>query len=239
MTNPESIRQELKRLQDAYAPQGETATRIRDISIGMIIGPTCVGKSTIIKEVTEIDPEFSNPGGFTTRELRPTDAKSYRRLDGSRKSLSDFLERVKRGEPVQYNVYDTGHIYGSEIQDYPGPYSVLDTQYSAAANLARAGFRSAIPIAIAAHPDQYGRQLASRYPDKAAADFKVRLYEAQKSLEWCLEQGEGIPWVINRPGNAEAAAREIIGLVRGYYEPLTSARTVGERLLKRVLQLNS
>ena len=183
------IKGELIRLQDTYVPAGETAGHISDISIGMIIGATCVGKSTVIRAVTEADPEFSNPGGFTTRQLRAADAKTYRQLDNSPESLAGFLKRVKTGEPVQYNVYDTGHIYGSEVQDYPTPYSVLDTQYKAVDNLRRAGFKAAVPIGVVAHPDQYVYQLRERFgPKLDSDDVQIRLSEAADSLKWLLDQ---------------------------------------------------
>jgi guanylate kinase len=234
----ESIKEELRQLQDVYVPQGATAEHIRDISIGMIIGATCVGKSTIIKKVTEIDHEFSNPGGFTTRQLRPTDAKTYRHLDDSPESLANFLERVRRGEPVQYNIYDTGHTYGSETQDYPTPFSVLDTQYSAVKNLERAGFKSTKPIAVVVNPRQYRRQLRTRFPEKSK-DRTTRLKEGVLSLEWCLEHGDNIAWVINRHDDPESAAFQVIGLTRGYRRQEAGARLVGEKLLSKMKLLDA
>ena len=238
MRTAAQIKHELIELQGTYVPLGETADHIRDISIGLIIGATCVGKSTIIKTVTEIDNEFSNPGGFTTRQLRPSDAKTYRHLENSVESLSGFLDQVKNGEPVQYNVYDTGHIYGSAAQDYPTPFSVLDTQYSAAANLERAGFKKVQPIALVAEPAQYERQFKTRFGGTANEEERmIRLIEGQRSLEYCLEQGEDISWVVNRMGEAQAAAYEVIGLIRGYRRHSTTARIVGERLLKSFSRL--
>jgi len=239
MSTVAQIKRELLNLQDTYVPLGETADHIKDISIAMIIGATCVGKSTIIKTVTELDPDFSNPGGFTTRELRPTDAKSYRQLDNKPESLAGFLEQVKRGGPVQYNVYDTGHIYGSEVRDYTTPFSVLDTQYSAVKNLARAGFESTHPIAIVTPPEQYVSQLKDRFgPNPDKDDMKIRLAEGEKSLVFCLEQEDDVAWVINRSGDAKAAAFEVIGLTRAYRRESTGGRLIGERLLNKIRQLN-
>ena len=238
MSTVARIKHQLIERQTSYVPLGETAEHIRDISIGLIIGATCVGKSTIIKTITDIDKEFSNPGGFTTRQLRPSDAKTYRHLENSAASLEGFLERVKNGEPVQYNVYDTGHIYGSEVQDYPTPFSVLDTQYSAVVNLERAGFKNVQPVALVTEPAQYERQIKTRFGGAANGEERlIRLKEGQKSLEYCLEQGEDISWVVNRIGEAQAAAYEVIGLVRGYRRQSTTAQIVGERLLKRVNEL--
>ncbi|HET7529158.1 MAG TPA: hypothetical protein VFJ84_02950 [Candidatus Saccharimonadales bacterium] len=240
MTQSEVIKAELAARWMAYRPQGETSRHIRDVSIGMIIGPTCVGKSTVIKEVVALDPEFSNPGGFTDRKLRPSDAKSYRQLRTDEESLGEFLEAVKRGEPVQYMVYDTGHIYGSEVRDYQTPFSVLDTVFRSVDNLRNVGFKSTTPIALSADPDQYVRQLRARFGnDFSSEEVTVRLNEAVMSLEWALEQKDDINWVLNRPDEADQAAREVIGLVRGYFEPLKSRRLSGERLLKRIKDIKN
>lgn len=240
MNNLEAVRSELATRWINYHPEGSTARHIRDVSIGMIIGPTCVGKSTVIKEAVALDPEFSNPGGFTTRELRSTDAKTYRQLGTDEESLREFLAAVKRGEPVQYMVYDTGHIYGSESRDYQTPFSVLDTVYKSVENLRGIGFGSTSPIALAVHPDQYLRQLQARFGnDTSSQEVKTRLDEAVASLEWSLDQGNDISWVVNRHNRAQQAGREVIGLVRGYFDPLSSSRLTGERLLKKIKQFKN
>lgn len=224
-------------LQDSYRPAERTAKHISAVTLGMIIGPTCVGKSTIIKEITALDPEFSVPGGFTTRELRSTDPKSYRHMDNNGRSLLNFLQRVKQGEPVQYYTYDTGHIYGSDAEDYPTPFSVLDTMYRSVNNLRQLGFKETAAIALTVSPKQYVRQLHTRFGrDLTSLDVKSRLVEAVKSLEWSLEEGDGVNWVINKHDQTEQTALEVIGIIRNQIKPNLNNRKMGEKLLKFLKQ---
>jgi hypothetical protein len=69
--------------------------------------------------------------------------------------------------------------------------------------------------------------------------MKTRLTEGDRSLSFCLEQGDEIAWVVNRIGQTEAAAYEVIGLTRGYRRQAPDARLIGEKLLNKIRQLSS
>lgn len=81
-------------------------------SVLTITGPTCAGKTTLLRHLVD-HHDFTEIVGLTTRPPRQgeQDGKSYHFL-----SKDDFMARLNRGELVEYTFFD-GVYYGLAPED--------------------------------------------------------------------------------------------------------------------------
>ncbi|MBX4190664.1 hypothetical protein KW794_01110 [Candidatus Saccharibacteria bacterium] len=184
MATVEELVNRLTDLEQNYRPSGEVTEHIKLVSAVLLMGAVGVGKSTVIKHVAELDSEFSNPGGLTTRESRSTDAKTYRHIPHTPQGLTSILDQVEAGDLVQYKVHPSlKNVYGSEASDYTTPFTILDTMASAVDQIRGAGFKKVSEIALVTNPAQYVVQLVQRYGKGIYSwNVKNRLKESEDSL---------------------------------------------------------
>lgn len=232
----EELVRTLRKHSHNYQPNGDIARELSQKTIVPIIGPTAVGKSTVIEEMLRLDDGFSDVSTTTTRPKREGEtAPGWRFLSHDAENLRAIAAKVDAGELVQYAVHPTtGYIYATELQDYPKPFDVIAMLSSAMSDIKKLPFKACKPIALVAQPADWeawfnNRSSAGDNPD----DDAKRLREAQQSVEWLLRHDE-VSWVCNRPGQAAGAAREIINIARGKTDDDSAARHVGEQLLAHI-----
>lgn len=175
----------------------------------MLVGPTAIGKSTVMNEVVTINADFSRVTGFTTRAPRSNDEPGhYRYL-----SVDDVKQIEARGDVVQSAINaGTGDIYGTELVDYSGRYCLKDTLSSAVSDFTKLPFKSHITISLTANPDDWLNWVLDRYPEPSLERTK-RLKEAKQSIEWSLAQPSML-WLVNRPAGVNDSAQSLIQLVK-------------------------
>lgn len=160
-----------------YEPSSETKQKLSKISLGMVIGPTSVGKSFLIDKVTETNERFSNMGTITTRAKRETDPDSYRHVP-----VDDFTAMIESGELVQYAIHPTtGDFYGSDTDSFPTDLVVAPVLVSGRGSFIKAGFKRITPIGIVCPADEWVDRLAVHTDSE---DLIKRLYEARQVLQW-------------------------------------------------------
>ncbi len=182
--------------------------RLKTKTLVMLVGPTAVGKSTIMNEVIRQDTRFARVSGFTTREPRTNDEPGlYRYLD-----KSTVAAMHEAGESLQLAVNPANrHTYGTSIEDYPGAYNMKDTLSSAVDEFRTLPFERHVVISLTVPADMWRTWLVSRYPEPGA-ERRNRLTEAKSSIEWSLSQSNDHAWLINHPGDARMVAAELISL---------------------------
>jgi guanylate kinase len=209
----DSIKSRLKEMEFSYVPGPRAAAAISQVTLINIIGPTGVGKSSVNRQITNIDKDFSVPLGFTTRPPRPDEKlKQYRHVPNTAQGWQSLLDKAEAGELVQYTFHSTSDmIYGTEPQDYMTPYAVLDMQFQFVEKTHSLGFRSVKDIAIVANPNDYERQLNEQERlINNESDMEKRRQEGILCLRWCLEHSEDIAWVHNRYGKGRFFERHLI-----------------------------
>ncbi len=181
---------------------------LQDKTLVMIVGPSAIGKSTLMNEVVRKRADFGRVSGFTTRAPRPNDeAGMYRYF-----SKEEAIQKIEKNELVQYAVFPTtGHIYGSEARDYPAHYNLLDTLANVVDELRELPFENTITISLTARPDQWRNWFLSRYP-QANEEAEKRLKEAKLSIEWSLQDPETY-WLENAPDQVAQTAKKLIDIV--------------------------
>lgn len=206
---------------------------LRSKLLVMIVGPTAVGKSTIMHTVAEMDERFGYVSSFVTRPPRKGEISTYRHITRQEaRQLHDERRTV-----TYFEHPTTGVIYGTTADSYTHEYNLLDTLSGSVGLYRSIPFARSVTISLTADPDEWQVWLDSRFPVPSEERTK-RLREALTSIEWSLSQQDDHAWVVNRPGESSIAARRIIGLaVDPRHE--SSAPPEATMLLERVKSLLS
>jgi len=189
-------------LQLQYRPNAAITSELRTKMLAMLVGPTATGKSYLIHQVAERDPECARVKVFTTRPPRKDDqpdAFVYYAYDDN--TVTAFLDRIHCQEVVQYMVHPTTDmLYGSELDGYPGRYNFLETISNVVTVLRFLPFARTIVIGVVVELEQWKQWFMARYPE-TTPDRTKRLQEAITSLEWLTDPTHAglIRWVINTP----------------------------------------
>lgn len=182
-----------------------------------IVGPTAVGKSSLIDKVCVLDPDFGRVVSFTTRPQRAGEPDaSYRFLPHTQDTLDDIEAKLASGSLVQLAVHPTtGYLYGSEASDYPAKYNMIDMLYSEVEHMRRLPFGYSLTLGVAVESEYWQKWFLARHqanPDQA--DSLKRLDEAYQSLKWSWNDIDTM-WVQNYPDYIEYSAKKIIDMARG------------------------
>jgi guanylate kinase len=230
-------------LQTTYMPNATVAAQLKEKNLVMFVGPASVGKSFLMNRIVERDVDFGRVSVFTTREARPDDEPGmFRNLPHDDTNVTMLLDKIQRGEVVQYAVHPTsGRFYGSEITDYSKSFNMLATLSGIVNNLRRLPFQTTHVIGLAVDPDVWLQRFYERYPEPSSERTK-RLQEAAQSLQWLLDPAhiQEINWVDNTSSNEADAVQAVINAVKfnKRTDPATLriAHSMLERLQKELRQ---
>lgn len=183
-------------------------------SVLVVTGPSGAGKGTLIRLVLEHVSEVEPTVSATTREQRPgeRDGREYIFL-----SLTDFLDRIERGEFLEHVRYVSGHRYGtlrSELERIraAGRIPLLELETEGALRVKHEVPRS-VTIFISARVEELERRLRERATESAGEiDERIALARRQ------LAQADEFDYVVEND-ELERAVSELTELVRGLVAP--------------------
>lgn len=190
----------------SYRPSEQTKQALGEKVLVMVVGPSAVGKSTIIDGVLSIQsPDLCATGGsLTTRQRRHDDPPHYQTADeGVTPAL--FRELALAGELTNYSVVGQ-HVYGSAPESFPARYNFLPTLTDSVADNQRAGFRRTEIVYVLADAMQWHERLTQRIGDER---FHSRLSEALVSLDFAEANRESIHFVDNSDGLLKNAVHRL------------------------------
>lgn len=186
----------------------------------MLVGPTAVGKSTIMNAAQRIDPRYHRANNFTSREQRDIDEPGLYTYLSSPEDFAILIKAIEDRSITQYVVSPTKDvIYGTKPQDYPGEFIMQDTFYSAVEHYKQLGFQDSITIGVVVDPQDWKLWFTKRWADDPKDIVLARLQEAQQSLTWLIDHESEITWLYNKPNEQEAAARQLIAISNGESTP--------------------
>lgn len=205
---------------------------LADKTLVMLVGPTAVGKSTVMHHAVAIDPRFSYVRSFTTRPDRGDGVSTYRHITEAE------AERLQTsgGALTYFRHPTTGHVYGTTTESYQTEYNLLDTLSGSVALYRDLPFKRCVVMSITTNPDAWQTWVQSRYPEPSQERTK-RLREAIKSIEWSLAQTDSHLWLINRADHPKDTADCLIRLATNdATSPDTPAEATGlKRRAERLL----
>ena len=181
---------------------------LHDKTLVMLVGPSCIGKSSLMSEAVRQDTAYGRVSGFVTRAPRPDDDPGmYRYI-----SKDEAARKIRDGETVQSAVSPTtGQIYGSEPQDYAATFNLLDTLANVVDELRLLPFERTVTISLTAPADDWRQWFLARYP-KPSEDAQKRLEEAKLSIEWSLGDSQTY-WLENPAGELAKTAQALRHIV--------------------------
>lgn len=230
---------QLERRQNDYVPGDTIKKQLESKTLILVVSPTSMGKSTVIKRVTELDERFGVVGSFTTRDPRPDESgKKFTYIPHTEEGLNSLFQRIEKHEVVQYMIHPTTkHIYGTDISHYPKQYNMLDYIYSGIEGIRRLPFAASPVISIVAEPSQWVFWMNQRYPGGHPERHK-RLDEAMLCFRWLLAQPiQTVHWVVNKDGQLDQSAQEVIRIGLGSHTNDLSGRVFAEQGLHMALSM--
>ncbi len=169
------------KLQSSYQPSEEVLKDISDVTLVAIVGPTGVGKTTLIERMN-----IPNVLSDVSRDPRPEekDGKDYYFRTDYLQVISD----IKQGQYTQFLISNNGEFYGTLNSSYPeSGLCTMAVLASAIPTFRKIGFKKVIPIYIM--PPSYVEWMR-RIGGVRAKDLLARIGEARHSILTALEDGE-------------------------------------------------
>lgn len=216
-----------------YTPNQDVLDALSAVTLIAVIGPSAVGKTTVMDSAASVDRTFARVNSFTTRPQRPGEpADTYRFLEHSTSTLANILAQVEERELVQVAVHPTtGHVYGSFVSDYPKPYMMLDALPNAIESLEALPFQALKKIAMVAESTLWAERFLARESNPASGHARKRLEEGIANITWSLAGGKEICWIENSAQSAAETADHLIKIVKDGGDYDESARVTGTHLL--------
>jgi len=202
MDKPDFIKW-VEKLQDIYVPSEETQNKLSQIDLVAIVGPTGVGKTTLIEKM---DQPFVKSD--VSRPKRP-DENEHRNYNFRTKYL-EIMQEIKNGEYAQFLVSRFGEFYGTKIDAYPKEgQCVMAIIASEVPNFRKLGFRSITCIYIM--PPSYIEWMR-RIGGVRSDELLGRIDEARQSMLLVMDD-EQYHFVLN--DDLELALRDINTIING------------------------
>jgi guanylate kinase len=176
-----------RKLQESYRASEAVRQQLSKVDLVAIVGPTGVGKTTIINKL-----QIPLVKSDVTRAMRPDekDNLNYR----FRNDYADILQEIKRGEFAQFLVSESGDFYGTHTDAYPsGGRCAMAVVAKAMPDFQAMGFRSITPIYIM--PPGYVEWMR-RVGELRAGDLSARIAESVDSIRRAI-QNPAYKFVLN------------------------------------------
>lgn len=178
--------------------------KLENKTLVMMVGPSAIGKSSLMNEMVGQHNDFAYVEAFTTRQPRPGERSHYTFISQER-----ARELHETGAAITYIEHPTTKdMYGTTIESYPKKYNLLDTLSGSVAQYRALPFERTLTLAVTAPFDEWRSWFLGRYPEPSP-EAEKRLREAILSIEWSLHDTE-VYWINNREGALREVAREAI-----------------------------
>lgn len=192
-----------RKLQTSYSASQEVRSKLANVDLLALVGPTGVGKTTLINQLN-IPSVLSD----VTRAMRP-DEKNNQNYH-FREDYLDILKEIKSGEFAQFVVSDGGDFYGTHANAYPDEgWCTMAIYATAIPDFRKLGFRRVLPVYIM--PPGYVEWMR-RIGELRAGDLNIRIAESITSIKTALMDSDYY-FVLN--DNADLALKDIRAIIAG------------------------
>jgi guanylate kinase len=198
-----------------------------------IVGPSSVGKTSVIRAVCEADPSFHRTVSFTTRTPREDEEPdTYKFLPNTDAQRREIIKKFEAGELIQFAIHPTtSFMYGTGISEYSGVYNLLDVLSSEVQEFQAMGFAACRTVMLVTTPDEWAERFDGHHFGPEESSKRIR--EGIDSLQWGLEHAGGVRWIENRTGDIASAVDHVIAIAHNeLHENDARARQTGEQLLQ-------
>lgn len=225
MTRAEFLKQ-LPELVVNYNPAQNVLTKIGNLNLLMVIGPSGVGKTSVINKLG-----LQYVPSDTTREPRPGEKEGqdfYFRTD-----YDQIISEFKNGQFVQVAVDSGGDLKATRDSSYPDSGTIVMTIVTDVVPIVRKlGFAKTTSAFIT--PPSYEEWMKRlKTHELKEEQLNKRLQEAKRSLSFALNDPE-MHFILN--DNLNEAVHRTKDLVSGQVDTTReqTARQIAEELLSRI-----
>ena len=200
-----------KKLASSYQASAVVKDQLSHVRLIGFVGPTGVGKTTIIKKtgLPYVRSDVTRP---------PREGEKDGREYNFRTDYSGILEDIKQGRYVQFVINQNGEFYGTLATEYPeGGNCTMSIIARAIPQFRSLGFATVLPIYVL--PPSYVEWM-NRIGSVRSADLQARFAEARESLPIALEDPE-YHFVLN--DNIDDVMKDVDLIIKG--EPVSEHRT--------------
>ena len=194
----------VRKLIESYRPSKSVLSQLSQVDLIAIVGPTGVGKTTIIEKL-----DLPYVKSDVTRPRRPDEKNSH--VYTFRDDYEQIINELENGEFVQYYVSKFDEFYGTHSNAYPpsgkASMAVIAQLVDSFMNL---GFRSVTPIYIM--PPSYAEWMR-RVGDVRADELPGRIDEAVTSMIYAREHDSQFHFVLN--DDVDLALKDIRAIING------------------------
>ncbi len=185
----------------------EVERDLKNKTIINLVGPSAVGKTSLINEIDSNYPDFSRVISYTTRKPRdgePLD--TYRFINADDADIDELTN-----SSVQYDQFPgTDIVYGTQVTDYRNTFNLLDTLSSSVDTFRGLGFAACKQFIIVTSPMEWQERINTR---KFSSEQQLNRYdEGIKSLEWSISEQDAVKWIYNQTGYLRASSNSIVEL---------------------------
>lgn len=210
-----------------YRPNEAVLEKLRGIDFVAIIGPTAVGKTTLINKLISQHPTVQL---IVTDVSRPARHGERDGTDYHFRSRTQMLERIKRREYVNLAPSVTGDIYASHPGSYPTKgVGIMAVWADAIPYFRSLPFASFTPVYVL--PPRWETLLARMAERQFTPDqLRGRLLEMRESLQFAISE-QNLVFVIN--DDLEQAVSDLWHAVRDRVTrvPQNTGRAIAKELL--------
>src|SRR5579859_2389147 len=198
---------ELQYAVEHYQPDDKVLEQMAGVRLLAVVGPTAVGKSSIIEMAVQKSPLLQKVKDITTRLPRPGQNES----EFTFITKDQYLEVVKKRQFVQVAMMPTGDLYATLPESYPtGKIGIMAVQ-AGVIPLFRKLFTDLKVVFIV--PSSYEIWMEwFNQRQSSAEDTDKRLAEAKVSLEFALTD-KNIDFILN--DKLDEAAERLIQVAEG------------------------
>jgi guanylate kinase len=219
----------------SYQPAPEALGNLAEVDFVAVVGPTAVGKTTLIKGAVAHDPNMHMLVAGTSRAPRPGEQDGIDFHFGTPEAMQ---ARAAKGEYVTLISGVSGDLYTTAPEDYPpGKIVLLATLSSAVSGFRKLPYRNFRTIfMLPPNYEVWQQRLAQHGFDEP--QLQRRWKEAIESITFGL-QDNATKFMIN--DNLDVAIEEFIRLAKGHKitEDQQKARKLAARLRESILAQTS
>jgi guanylate kinase len=214
-----------------YRPAPHVLDRLAKVRFVAVVGPTSVGKTTMIKAAVAKDPDLHLVLNHTSRKPRPGEQEG---TDYSFKTREEMEARIAEGGYVQVAPSVFGDLYATAPERYATEgVSVLAVLADAIPVFRSLPFRS-FRVVFSVPPSWEVWQTRLQSHSFTPAQMERRLDEAEVSLRFAL-QDENIQFVINDMADQAAEDFAAIALDKSLPERLQVDQSRAREIVRVLL----
>jgi guanylate kinase len=223
-----------------YQPNMAVLEALRQVSLIGVVGPTAVGKSTLVKKAKELESSLHIVLSTVSRLPRPGEQDG---VDYHFRSRDEMLAKIEQRAFVQVPPSLLGDLYATAPEDYAAQgTSVLALLAETVPTLRALPFRENRTVFVLP-PDYEAWQERVAHHNFTPEQLQKRLAEAVQSLDFACNSHD-ILFILN--DDLAVAAEEFVDIVHGKLPPLAQqeacrklAQTLQERLQASLLNASA